>query len=69
MGRFKFKKAVFGLTTVATALSLYAANQLLDNHQDATNENELERYWFYYDDFAGTKAMTGRLLLRKVNLQ
>ncbi|NLL13118.1 MAG: hypothetical protein GX267_06925 [Fibrobacter sp.] len=56
MGRFKFKKALFGLTTVATALSLYAANQLLDNHQDATNENELERYWFYYDDFAGTKA-------------
>lgn len=56
MGRFKFKKAVFGLATVAAAVSLFAADQLVDNHEDATNENELERYWYYYDDFAGTKA-------------
>lgn len=55
MGRFKFKKALFGLTTVTAAASLFAADFLLDNHEDGTNENELEQYWYYYDDFAGTK--------------
>jgi len=55
MGRFKFKKALFGLTTVTAAASLFAADFLLDNHEDGTNENELEKYWYYYDDFAGVK--------------
>lgn len=55
MGRFKFKKALCGLATVTTAVSIFAVDHLVDNHEDGTNENELERYWYYYDDFAGTK--------------
>ncbi len=55
MGRFKFNRALFGLTTVTAAVSIFAADQLLDDHSDGTNENEFEKYWYYYDDFAGTK--------------
>lgn len=53
MGCFKFKKVLFGLTTVLAATSLFAQDALVDNCDDGDNENEFGAYWYYYDDNSG----------------
>lgn len=50
MGLFKFKTAIAGLSSVLAASYLYA-NFIDEKVND--NENNLEQYWYYYDDNAG----------------
>ncbi len=52
MGLFNIKTAVIGLTSIFTASSLFA-DQVLDETFD-DNAHEMEQYWYYYDDNAGT---------------
>ena len=44
----------WGLTAVLIYSSLlFSKYILLDDHEDGTNSNELENYWYYYDDNTG----------------
>ena len=55
MGLFKLRTALLGLGSALIATSSLFAD-VLDDHQDGTNQNEFEYYWYYYDDNAGLKA-------------
>lgn len=56
MGRFKLT-ALMGMAALSMSLfSTARADQLFDNHEDGTNQNEFEYYWYYYDDNAGFGA-------------
>jgi len=55
MKHFRITTVLAGLAALLATTSLFAADAVVDDNEDGTDQNEFDQYWYYYDDNSGVK--------------